>query len=177
MLIGNINLIAIEHDFIHARVHVREIGEGEQFTRKRTGAFLDGSVEVSWQPPTDILGKESDVKADNSRRATIDAEVALRDGRPHDAVQALSDVDLSSASYARMLMIEALMNQGDWQGLISFLQAPSTIGEIVLLVSALIENNNLDDAQIRLDAATEVDAATRADLQSKIETKKLMRQS
>ena len=169
------NLIVIEHDFVNARVHVREMGEGEQFTRRRSGAFLDGSVEISWQPPTDLLGAESDVQAANSRRATIDAEVALRDGRPQDAVKALSDVDVSSPSYARTLMIDALLDQRDWQGVRTFLQVPSNIGEIVLLVSALIESNHLDEAQATLDAETEVDPATRADLQNKIETKKLMR--
>ena len=171
------NLIVIEDDFIHARVHVREMGEGEQFTRKRNNAFLEGFVEISWQPPTDIMGGEFDAQADNAQRATLDAEMALRAGRPHDAVQALSDVDVSSAPYARKLLIDALLTQEDWLGLTNILQTPGTVEEAVILVSALVESNNLDDAQTRLDAATEVDAATRADLQSKIDTKKLMRQS
>ena len=171
------NLIVIEHDFVNARVHVREMGEGEQFTRKRSGAFLDGFVKISWQPPTDISGAESDVQAANSRRATIDAEMALREGRTQDAVKLLSDADVSSPSYPRTLMIDALLDQRDWQSLSTLLQVPNNIREIVLLVSALIESNNLDEAQTRLDAEIEVDSATRADLQSKIETKKLMRQS
>ena len=108
------NLIVIENDFVHARIYVREMVEGEQFTRKRTGAFSEGFVEVCCQPPTDIMGREFDVRADNARRATIDAEAALRAGRPHDAVQALSDVDVSSASYASQLMIDALVLQEDW---------------------------------------------------------------
>ena len=170
------NLIVIEDDFIHARVHVREMAEGEQFTRKRNGAFRDGFVGVSLQPPTDIMGGGFDAQADNARRLTIEAEAALYDGRPRDAVQALSNVDVSSASHARRLMIDALLAQEDWPSLADFLQSPGTLEEFVLCVVALTENNNLDDAQNRLDAATEVDATTRAELQGKIETKRMMRQ-
>ena len=170
------NLIVIKHDFIHARIHVREMGEGEQFTRKKTGAFSEGFIEVCWQPPTDIMGREFDVREHNARRATLDAEAALRAGMPHDAVQALSDVDVSSASYTRQLMIDALVLQEDWPRLAVILQNPSNVEEIVTLVSALIEINNFDDAQARLDAATEVDAATRSALQDKLEAKKMMGQ-
>ena len=170
------NLIAIENDFIHARIYVREMAEGEHFTRKRNGAFLEGFVEVCWLPPTNIMGRELDAQADNARRATIDAEAALRGGRPHDAVRALSSVDVSSASHARKLMIDALLAQEDWPSLTVFLQSPNTAEEIVILVSALVEINNFDDAQTRLDAATEVDEATRSDLQGKLEAKKMMRQ-
>ncbi|MCY4150506.1 MAG: metallophosphoesterase, partial [Gammaproteobacteria bacterium] len=44
------NLIVIEDEFDRARVHVREMGDGGQFTGKRSGAFLDGYAEVSWSP-------------------------------------------------------------------------------------------------------------------------------
>ncbi len=170
------NLIVIEDDFIHARVYVREMGEGEQFTRKRNGAFLEGFVKISWQPPTDIMGRKVDTREDNAQRATIDAETALRDGRPRDAVQALSDVDISSAPYSRKLLIEALRDLRDWSNLTTVLKNPSTVEETIILVIALTESNNLDEAQNQLNAATELDAATHTDLQSKIEIKKLMRQ-
>ena len=104
------NLIVIEDNFIHARVHVREMGEGEQFTCKRNGEFIEGFAKVRWQHPTDIMGGEFDAQADNARRAILNAEKALHDGRPQDAVQMLSDVDVSSEFYARKLMIEALLN-------------------------------------------------------------------
>ena len=169
------NLIAIENDFIHARIYVREMAEGGHFTRKRTAAFLEGFVEVCWQSPTDIMGRELDAQADNARRATIDAEAALRDGRPHDAVQALSNVDVSSASHARKLMIDALLVQEDWHSLTVFLQNPNTVEEIITLVSALVETNDFNEAQTRLDDAPEVDEATRSDLQDKLEAIKMMR--
>ena len=159
-----------------ARIHVREMAEGEQFTRKRNGAFSEGFVEVSWQLSTDIMGRQSDPQADNVRHATIVAEAALHDDRPHDAVQALRDVDVSSGSYARKLMTDALVLQEDWARLAAVLKNPNTVEEIVTLVSALVEINNFDDAQARLDAATAVDAATRSALQSRLEAKQMMRQ-
>ena len=171
------NLIVIEDDFLHGRVHVREMGEGEQFTRKRNGAFLEGFVEISWQPPTDMMGRRFDSQADNARRSTITAEAALRDGRPQDAAQMLGNMDFSSVPYARKLMIDALVALRDWPRLSDILQTPRTVEETVIFISALIESNRLDESQARLDAASEVDAATRAGLQGRIETKKLMRTS
>ena len=170
------NLIVIEDDFIQARVHVREMAEGEQFTRKRSGAFLEGFVEVSWQPPTDMMGRVSDAQVDNARRSIINAEKALHDGRSHDAVQVLRDVDISTEPYARKLLIEALLAQEDWLALTNILNHPGSIEETVILVSALIESNNLNEAQARLDTSTDIDTATRVELQGKIDTKKLMRQ-
>lgn len=170
------NIIVIDEDFMSARIHVREVAGGEQFTRKRNGEFSEGFVEVSWQPATDIMGRQFDPQADNVRRATLDAEAALSNGRPYDAVQALNDVDISSAPYARNLMIEALALQEEWTRLTAILSNPGTVKEVVTLISALIETNNFDEAQTRMDAATEVDAATRSDLQSRLEAKKMMRQ-
>ena len=168
------NLIVIEGDFIQARVHVREMGEGGQFTGKRNGEFLEGFAKVSWQPPTDVMGGEIDAKADNVQHATLAADKALRNGRPQEVVQALKDVDVSFPSHARHLMIEALLIQGNWQGLRKVIPNPFTVKEYVILVSALIESNNLDEAQDRLNAATDLDPATCAGLQDKIDIKKQM---
>lgn len=167
------NLIVLEDDFIHGRVHVREMGEGEQFTSKRNGEFLDGFVKVSWQPSTDMMGIESDAQAENARRATLAAEKALRNGKPHEAVELLRDIDVNCEPYARQLMIDALLRQEDWLALITILQNTVALEEEVILVRALIEINRLDVAQSKLDAATNIDPATRADLQDSIELRKL----
>ena len=169
------NLIVIENDFIKARVHVREMAEGQQFTRKLSGAFSDGFVKISWHPPLNVMGGSFDAQAENDRRATIDAETALRDDRPNDALRALHDVNILSTPYARKLMIEALQIQEDWPRLTELLQNPATDEEIVILVSALIESDEFEIAQTRLDGATELDAATHSALQSRLEARKMMR--
>ena len=169
------NLIVIEDDFLHGRVHVREMGEGEQFSRKRNGAFLDGFVEISWQPNTDVMGREVDAQAENARRAVLSAETALRQRKPQDAVQALQSVDTASPGYARKLMIDALLAIPDWSGLSTLLHTPRTVEESVIFVSALMEMGDLEGAQTRLDAATGVDDGTRAGLRARIDAKRLMR--
>ena len=169
------NLIVIEDDFLHGRVHVREMGEGEQFSRKRNGAFLDGFVEIGWQPKTDIMGRKVDAQAENSRRAVTIAETALRENKPQDAVRALLTIDTASASYARKLIIDALLAIPDWSGLATLLHTPGTVEESVIFVSALMEAGDLESAQTSLDAATGIDDGTRAGLQARIDAKKLMR--
>lgn len=169
------NLIVIDEDFLSARVHVREMVEGEQFTRKRNGVFSEGFVRVNWQPTTDIMGRRIDAQAENERRAIVNAEEALNDGRPYDVIEVLKDVDISSELHARKLMIEALRIQKDWQKLIAILQNQYNIEETVILVSALVESNSLEDAQTILDSAAEIDRATRDALQNEIEIKKMKR--
>ena len=169
------NLIVIEDNFLQARVHVREMGDGKQFTRKRDGAFLKGYVEIDWQPLTDSIGGTLNIQIDNIRHAIDDAEIAVRNGRPSDVAEALNGIDLSSQPYARKLMIDALLLLEDWTELINILETPATAEEVVLLISAFINSGDIDAAQRRLAAAPEIDATTRASLQEKLETKKIMR--
>ncbi|MCK1496080.1 metallophosphoesterase [Bradyrhizobium sp. 188] len=169
------NLIVLEDDFLHGRVHVREMGEGEQFSRKRNGAFLDGFVDIAWQAKTDVMGRKVDAQAENARRAIMSAETALRERKPNAAVHALQSVDTATLGYARKLMIDALLAIPDWSGLVTLLHTPETIEESVILVSALIEAGDLVGAQIGLDAAAGADNGTRSGLQARIDAKKLMR--
>ena len=123
------NLIVIDDDFAQARVHVREMAEGNQFTGKRDGAFLGGSVEVSWQPPTHITRGKVSAQGANEQRAIFEAEEALRRGRPHDAEIALGGIDVSSPSHARKLLVEILRDQRKWKRLAEALQDPSNVEE------------------------------------------------
>lgn len=169
------NLIVIEDDFLHARIHVREAAEGDQFTGKRNGQFLDGFVEVSWQPATDIMGREVDAETENTRRATMCAEEALHAGKFADALKALRHVDSRSVPHARRLLIEALLAEKSWFDLIQLLHDSPILKEIITLIVALTESDRLEEAQIRLDEAPEVDGALRRDLQDRIDARRLMR--
>ena len=93
-------------------LHVREMGDGEQFTRKRNGPFLDGFLGISWQPSNDSLGAALDSREHNARRAIDAAEKALKRGRPSDAVQLLENVDTGAQPYARKLKMSALVSFG-----------------------------------------------------------------
>ena len=170
------NLVVIEDDFLSGRVHVREMGDGEQFTRKRNGPFLDGFLGISWQPANDSLGAALDSREHNARRAIDAAEKALKRGRPSDAVQLLQNVDTGAQPYARKLKMSALVSLEEWYQLVGLLQTPLTVEEQVVLVTALIACGELDDAEARLATANELDSGTRGNLQERLEAQRLMRQ-
>ena len=172
------NLIVVEDDFLSARVHVpRKWATGEQFTRKRTGAFLDGFLEVSWQPQTNMMGTAYDPQESNVRRALEDAEFALKNGKASEALETLRGVDIDSQPYARKLKIEALTAEGKWLHLMGAIGEPVNVEERVLLISALVNANHLEDAQRRLDEETEIDPTTQRSLQERLDARRMMRQS
>ena len=171
------NLVVIEDDFACGRIHVREMGDGGQFTRKRNGLFLDGFLETSWQPPIDSLGAGLNSREHNIRNAIDNAEFALKRNRPSDAVASLEDVDVAAQPYAKQIMIAALSSLREWDQLVGLLQIPVTIEETVFLVTALIERGDIDEAENRLSSASELDAGTRASLQERLDLKRMMIQS
>ena len=171
------NLIVVEDDFLRARVHVREMGDGEQFTRKRTGAFLEGFVDVSWQPQTNMMGVARDAQERNVRRAVENAELALNTGKPSEAIMALRGVDIGSQPHARKLKICALNADGNWSDLISTIGQPVSVEERVLLISTLINTDKLEEAQSRLDEESEIDPTTQRDLHERLEARRMMRRS
>ena len=105
------------------------MGDGEQFTRKRNGPFLDGFLGISWQPANDSLGAALDSREHNARRAIDAAEKALKRGRPSDAVQLLQNVDTGAQPYARKLKMSALVSLEEWYQLVGLLQTPLTVEE------------------------------------------------
>ena len=170
------NLVVIEDNFLSGRVHVREMGDGDQFTRKRSGPFLNGFLEISWQLSNNSLDTASDSKENNMRSAIDAAEIALKRGRPSDAVELLECVDTSTQPYARKLKMFALLSLEEWNQLVTLLQTPETGEEWVYLITALIACGDLDDAEVRLATTNELDPGTRTNLQERLEAKRLMRQ-
>ena len=169
------NLIFIEDDFVSARVHVREMGDGGQFTGKRSGAFLNGFAEVSWFPQTNVMGMKVDTREANDRRSIEVAEDALRSGRPKEVIETLKAVDVNSYPHARRIWLDALLSEEMWQELIVAIGTPTDIQEAVTLVTALIRAGRFDEAQSKLDAEEAIDAGVRYELQEKLRTERLMR--
>ena len=168
------NVVVVEDDFLHARIHVREMVAGQQFTRKVGIEVPDGIVAVGWTPKLDMAGRRLDASMENERRSTITAERALQEGRDQDAINALRDVDVSRESYARSLRVKALLNLREWTGLTELLDNPLGPSEQITLTIALTERGLVDQAQGRLDAFVEIDDATRRQLQDRIDTRRLM---
>jgi len=171
------NLLVIEDDLIRARVHVREMGDGGQFTRKRSGAFLNGFVEVSWFPQINVMGEKLDTKESNDRRTIDAAEDALRSGKPKEAIELLKATDINSYPHAKRLLLNSLLSEQRWHTIIEVIGTPADIDEAVTLVTALTREGRFDEAQGRLDAEVEIDPGTRQELQERLSTEQLMRQS
>jgi len=169
------NLVVIEDDLLRARVHVREIGEGEQFSRKSNGTFSQGFVELGWQASTDVMGIEIDAREENVRRAILQAEDALHTGYARKAIELLQGIELSPASHARRIAIQAALTLEDWTLLAATIAQPQSTEEAVLLVSALILTNALDRAAAILSSHRDIDAATRRNIEGQVETKRMMR--
>lgn len=169
------NVIVIEDDFRRARVHVREAVEGEQFSRKTSGGFPEGYVEVSWQALIDVMGREIDINLENTRRAVLQAEEALNSGVPREALNLLRDVELTPDSYARKIAIKAASNLDDPHLVAATIKTPRSAEEAILLIFALLRIGDVDGAGRLLDDWPEMDAATRKEIEGRIENKKAMR--
>ena len=170
------NLIVIENDYKNARIHVREMGESEQFTSMRSGEFLNGFVKVCMQPSTDIMGRKIDAQKNNTRRSISDAERNLKNGNFEKVVSDLKNIDFSTEIYARQILIEALRRQESWQSLVEFLQDPMTQEEKVLKISALMRLNRFDEAENELFAASnQLNHGIHNELSKRLRIKKLMK--
>lgn len=169
------NVIVIDDDLCHARVHVREMVEGGQFSRKSNGAFLPGFVEMCWQARVDPMGRVIDADEENNRRAILLAEDALHSGNAQKAIELLQAVKLLSGSHASRVAIQAALKAEDWGFLVTAVAEPQSIEEAVLLISALIHNDSPDRAADVLANYPNIDAATRRELEGQIETKTILR--
>ncbi len=169
------NLVVIEDDMRRARVHAREMADGGQFSRKNSGAFSQGFVELSWQSSTDIMGRAIDTTEQNSRRAILQADDALHGGFPQKAIDLLQGVELLPDSHARRVAIQAALKIEDWARIIAIVSKPCSTEEAVLLVSSLIRTGDIDRATTILESYPAIDVATRKELEGQIKTKKVMR--
>jgi hypothetical protein len=169
------NLVVLDDELRRARVHVREVVDGEQFSGKRNGAFIEGFSEVSWQTATDIAGRPIDVAEENNRRAVMRAEEALHAGRPQDAVALLQGIKTTFGSHARKVAIQAFQRAVKWNGLIDVIGIPESVEEAVLLVSAFVHCDLLDQAASALEAIDGLDDSTRRALSERITLKRMMR--
>lgn len=169
------NVVVIEDDFRRARVHVREAVEGEQFSRKTNGGFPEGYAEVSWQAPSDVMGREINTSLENARRAVLQAEDALNSGDPREALKLLCDVELAPDSYARKIAIKAASNLDDPQLMATTIKTPYSEEETILLIFALLRIGDLDGAGTLLNSWPEIDSATRKEIEGRIANKKAMR--
>jgi hypothetical protein len=169
------NVIVVNDGYLSARVHVREMAEGSQFTRKHSGAFGQGFVDITWQAITDLQGRTVDPVVQNEHRITFEAEEALQTGNPQRALAILAPLDLSNSSHARTIAIQAALKAPDWTQLLTAIGQPRSIDETIWKLTALIKTGDIGHAEAELAKVTDLDKAIRIDLEGQIATKKALR--
>jgi len=171
------NVVVIDDAYTSARVHVREMTQGNHFGRCGRGVFRgDGFTELQWRLPA---GQAGSAPLDEHKFTTgiiLRAEETLHSGRPGDALSLLEEIKQPLAGHARNLFIEAARSIGNWEKLIVFLDHPSSIAEFIELFGAMLKGKQLDAAATLLAQAKDfnVDTGTVEDLRSKLKLQMIM---
>jgi hypothetical protein len=164
------NVIVISDDYTSAKVHVREMAQGNQFGRSRQGVFApDGFVEVSWALPANGSPRERNVSMFN-KEAVLVAEDALKNGEAEAALTLLGPVERRAGSHARHLYVSAARQAKRWNLVADCLFPPTNVGEFMELFNALCELKDFIAAETLIADASKygLDAATKAELKSKL---------
>lgn len=174
------NVVVIDDSYTSARVHVREMTQGNHFGRCGRGVFrVDGFSELHWTLPAGRAGAAPLDPRKFDAVTVLRAEEALFNGNAAAAVALLEPFGSDINGHARTLFIEAARHSSQTQKLISILQPPQNIGEFVELFGAFLSASMLSEAEALLASAADfgVDANTRDSLRSKLNVKKMMGRS
>lgn len=174
------NVVVIDDSYTSARIHVREMTQGNHFGRCGRGVFrVDGFSELHWTLPA---GRAGAAPLDPRRFAVatvLRAEEALLSGNAAAAVALLEPLGSDITGHARILFIKAARENSQTEKLIPILQPPQNIGEFVELFGAFLSASMLSDAEALLDSAADfgVDVSTQYSLRSKLDFKKMIGRS
>ena len=132
------SIIEISDDYSSARVHVREMGFANLFTRAVLREFSGRSyVDLTWTTPLDASGRPEDPVAQRTTTAVREAEEALRaDHDPARALDLLTAPGLADHPFGRRLLLEAAQAAGDARRTVAALSDPRTVEELVALFDA-----------------------------------------
>ena len=169
------NLMVINDDYRSARLHVREMVEGNHFAAKRSGAYVEGYVSIDWQPPLDLAGRPVDADAGDERRAVDLAEASFDRNDPAAALNILLTLKLKPGSYARQLAMRAAVEASDSEAIVRIAGIPTTSAEAVHLITALERLGRFAEAKTALQTSQEIDAATRDAIADRLDIKIRMR--
>ncbi|EJM23337.1 metallophosphoesterase family protein [Pseudomonas sp. GM25] len=174
------NVVVIDDAYTSARIHVREMTQGNHFGRCGRGAFrVDGFSELHWLLPAGRAGAEP---LDNRKfvdSIILRAEEGLYSGNAVEAVQLLESLGRDITGHARTLFIEAARVSSQTDKLIPLLSPPKSVGEFVELFGAFLLGGRLKDAEELLTGAAEfeVDGSILESLWVKLNFQKMMGKS
>lgn len=171
------NVVVIDDSYASARIHVREMTQGNHFGRCGRGVFrVDGFSELRWTLPPSRAGAAPLDRRKFADSIVLRAEEALRSGNASDAVKLLEPLGSHITGHARKLFIEATRVSSQTEKLITVLQPPKNIDEFVELFGAFLTAGMLSEAEALLETASNlgVDANTHDSLRSKLDINKMM---
>lgn len=166
------NLVVIDDDYQGARIHVREMTQGNHFGRCGRGAFrLDGFVELKWQLPASAAGGAPVDERRFVAEIVLRAEEALHTGRTEEAMTLLDDIKTPLEGHARRLYVESARAMDLPEKIIQLLRQPQSIPEYVDLFGAYLAARQFEAATALLGRAQEfnIDPATLDGLQIKLQ--------
>ncbi len=174
------NVVVIDDSYTRARIHVREMTQGNHFGRCGRGVFrVDGFSELYWALPAGRAGTAPLDPRKFAVATVLRAEEALLSGNAAAAVALLEPIGSDITGHARVLFIDAARESSQTEKLIPILQPPQNISEFVELFGAFLSASMLSNAEALLDSAADfgVDVSTRDSLKLKLDFQKMMGRS
>ena len=168
------NVLVINDDLRQAKLHVRELVQGEQFSCKYGGAFMNGYTELEWEPRTNAIGyviKSSEI---NERELILKAESEFRSNRPVEALKLLKDIAVPADSHARQIALQAAIATDDPKIIANIIHEPTSNDEAVYLAIAHIRVGKPELAKRVLDAWPNIEVSIRRDIEARIKAAKIM---
>lgn len=146
------SIIEINDDLRSARVHVREVMDSDMFGPASLPAFgRRGSMEVTWDQPTNPLGAPIDTGQRALTAAVEVAERLVKSSLHQEAVAKLWPVRNQLSGYGRKLLLQASNASRDWASLSELTIEPGSIEELILGVEARIRKGDAPDARAYVD--------------------------
>jgi hypothetical protein len=174
------NLVVIDEKYSSARIHVREMTQGNHFGKCGRGAFrIDGFTRIGWNLPVQQGASHPATGKQFDAALIIQAEDFLKSGKPEKAKEILATLGEEVSGHPRNLYISALQSVGDWPQLAKVLTSPHSTEEFLLLFRALTNIKSYVEAEKLLDSSQEYGIATNIanELRSEIKMRNLMSNS
>lgn len=164
------NIVVIDPNSKSITVHVRAMSHGGVFSGSHRDDFGGETFIKLNLPPS-----PSRPKTAPATQQIDEALKAVAVGEYQKALELLPEIPCSQSHVKRRIKIKALEGLGRQEELIELLDPPQTVGEVVQVISLLLDARRFDEARARLEAAAAlVDRAGFRDLTETIAARRMM---
>ncbi len=146
------NIVRFEPALTSATLHVREMMDGNQFSGRTRGRFLDGKVSLSWTPPSAGKGPTSSAVDAKLRALTIEVEEATKGERSSTSTASLLELRPSQGTYPRLVLLRALLIDADWPAILRTFWPPEGVEETSAVAEAAFRERDLSKLETVLSS-------------------------